>query len=121
MRKASQRYTKDIIKMYHNKKRPGIKKDLMPSVLHLFVMQMISLVLSKKYCVNCITFGEKVWSQSSSLGDAKGWYGGKLPCIGQKVRLPENEVVYFPDQLSIGPEIQLPQNGMILLPSSGML
>ena len=107
--------------MYHFKKRQGIKKDLMPSVIHLFVMLMISLVLSKKYCVNGLSFGEKVWSQSSSLGDAEGWYGGKLPCIGQKVKLPENEVVYFPDQLSIGPEIQLPQNGMILLPSSGML
>ena len=74
---------------------------------------------SKKNLVNSLSYDKKVWSQSSSLGNADGWYGGKLPCIGQKVRLPENEVVFFPDKLSIGPEIQLPQNGMILFPSSG--
>ena len=109
----------DATKIHLSKIRQGIKKDLMPSALHLFVMIMIFFTLTERYCVNSLNIGEKVWSQSSSLGNADLWYSGKLPCIGQKVRLPENEVVYFPDQLSIGPEIQLPQNGMILFPSSG--
>ena len=109
----------DAAKIHLSKIRQGITKDLMPSALHLFVMIMIFFILSERYCVNSLNIGEKEWSQSSSLGNADLWYSGKLPCIGQKVRLPENEVVYFPDQLSIGPEIQLPQNGMILFPSSG--
>ena len=108
----------DKINMYYSKNRRGIKKDWITSTFQLFVI-MIIVLPSKKCHVNTLSYGEKVWSQSSSLGNADGWFGGKLPCIGQKVRLPENEVVYFPDKLSIGPEIQLPQNGMILFPSSG--
>ena len=80
---------------------------------------MLSIIPYKQYNVNSLNYGHKVWSQSSSLGREDGWYEGKIPCAGQKVILPENEVVYFPDRLSIGPEIQLPQNGMILFPSSG--
>ena len=104
-------------KIHLSKIHQNITKDLMPSALHLFVM--IFFILPESYCVNGLNIGEKVWSQSSSLGNADLWYSRKLPCIGQKVRLPENEVVYFPDHLSIGPDIQLPQNGMILFPSSG--
>jgi hypothetical protein len=80
---------------------------------------MLSIIPYKQYNVNSLNYGYKVWSQSSSLGKEDGWYGGKIPCVGQKIILPENEVVYFPDKLRIGPEIQLPQNGMILFPSSG--
>ena len=64
-------------------------------------------------------YNQKTWIQSSSLDKANSWYGGKIPCPGQKIILPENEVVYFPNTLTIGPEIQLPQNGMILFPTRG--
>ena len=66
-----------------------------------------------------MSYENKVWRQSSSLDNKEGWYGGKLPCNGQKIKLPENEVVYLPDTFTLGTEIQLPQNGMLLFPSSG--
>ena len=66
-----------------------------------------------------LEYGHKIWMQSTNLGAPEGWLDRKVPCPGQKIILPENEVVYFPSTLSIGPEIQLPHNGMILLPSRG--
>ena len=64
-------------------------------------------------------YGHKIWMQSTNLGNADGWYDGKIPCWGQKIKLPEHEVVYLPSTLRIGPLIPLPHNGMILLPSNG--
>ena len=66
-----------------------------------------------------LEYGHKIWMQSTNLGVPEGWLDRKIPCAGQKIILPENEVVYFPSTLSIGPEIRLPHNGMILLPSRG--
>ena len=85
----------------------------------LCILVFLTIVPNSRYNVNSLNYGHKVWTQSLSLDKADGWYGGKIPCPGQKIILPENEVVYFPDTLTLGPEIQLPQNGMILFPSSG--
>ena len=85
----------------------------------LCILVLFTIVPNCQYYVNSLKYGHKIWTQSLRLDNAARWYGGKIPCPGQKIILPENEVVYFPDTLAIGPEIQLPQNGMILFPSSG--
>ena len=97
----------------------GITQQRLFSRCALYLFVILYIVPYNRYNGNSLDYGHKIWMQSTSLGKPDGWYDRKIPCPGQKIILPENEVVYFPNSLTIGPEIRLPHNGMIILPSSG--
>ena len=97
----------------------GIAQQMLLSRCALYLLVILYTLPYNRYNGNSLDYGHKIWMQSTSLGKANGWYGRKIPCPGQKIILPENEVVFFPDTLTVGPEIRLPHNGMILFPSSG--
>ena len=60
----------------------------------------------------------KIWQQRVTLGQADLWEGGRLPCEGQPIILPQ-EVVSIPGNFSLGSKVFLPENGMILFPLKG--
>ena len=47
------------------------------------------------------------------------WEGGRLPCPGQSMVLPQ-EVVSVPGNFSFGSKVFLPENGMLLFPQEGL-
>ena len=62
----------------------------------------------------------KIWQQRVTLGQADLWEGGRLPCEGQPIILPQ-EVVSIPGNFSLGSKVYFPENGLILFPQKGKI
>ena len=62
----------------------------------------------------------KTWTKSVNLDNPAMWMNGRLPCKGQTVVLPENQVAYMSHNFKFGSQVILPSNGMILMPKSGI-
>ena len=75
--------------------------------LQIIIICSFSLIISGQKLT-------KTWIQSNRLDDADLWKQNHVPCPGQKVVLPENEAVFVPNKMSLGPEIVLPKNGIVL-------
>ena len=60
----------------------------------------------------------KIWQQEITLGRPDLWDGGRVPCAGQVVILPE-EVISVPPDFNFGLKTFLPENGMLLFPETG--
>jgi hypothetical protein len=64
-----------------------------------------------------VCHADKAWRQRTRIDDPKMWTDAKLPCAGQRVLLPDNEVLSLPaGDFSLGAQLVLPLNGLLLLP-----
>lgn len=68
--------------------------------------------------INFVSSDIRIWTKTISLGDARQWSNGRLPCKGQSIIIPE-EVISVPKTFNFGPETILPNNGMLLFDKSG--
>ncbi len=66
-----------------------------------------------------VTSVTKIWTKTNDLDDPSGWMDSSLPCIGQRVDLPEQVLIVPSNMPPMGPEIVLPSNGMLVFPGTG--
>ena len=76
------------------------------------------LILLASFLINFVRSDIRIWTKTISLGDARQWSNGRLPCRGQSIIIPE-EVISVPKTFNFGPETILPNNGMLLFDKSG--